>query len=232
MVDQDSSGSSPADRPETAPPSGSSGGKPGWWVLLSVVVVLFGVFRLGASVLDVFGDDSDDRPGPVFEFDTFEAGECGGPDPARPGSYRQFPCDGSAATFKALEVKNLITEAIRGSGECPPGTDLVIGLKTRSFLRPTPDPALADVPDGIICARNLSGDHPGDPGRGGGQVVVGDCLTAAGAETPCASKKPAPARKVLAIAKTRAECPAATIDVQPLLHPLGSTHDIACTGKP
>ncbi|GAA3045366.1 hypothetical protein GCM10017562_03300 [Streptomyces roseofulvus] len=97
---------------------------------------------------------------------------------------------------------------------------------------PAHDPALADIPDGVVCARDLSGAHPGDPGRGGGEVVVGDCLTATGAETLCSSKKPAPARKVLAIAGTRAECPAATIDVQPLVRPLGRAYDVGCTGKP
>ncbi|MDX2297481.1 MULTISPECIES: hypothetical protein [Streptomyces] len=97
---------------------------------------------------------------------------------------------------------------------------------------PAHDPALPDIPDGVVCARDLSGAHPGDPGRGGGEVVVGDCLTATGAETPCSSKKPAPARNVLAIAGTRAECPAATCDVQALVRPLGRAYDVGCTGKP
>ncbi|MEU2509696.1 hypothetical protein ABZ621_34025 [Streptomyces sp. NPDC007863] len=232
MAEQESTGGSPAGGSEEGLSPAESTGKSLLWVFLSAAVILFGVFRLASSLSDVFGDHSDARPGPVVRFDTFEAGECGGPDPAKPGSYRQYPCDGTAATFKALEVKNLITAAIRGSGQCPPGTDLVIGLKTHWAFRATEDPALAEIPDGIVCGRNLSDDHPGDPGRGGGQVVVGDCLTATGAETPCAAKKPAPARKVLAIVGTRADCPAATVGTQPLARPLGRTFDVVCAGKP
>ncbi|MCX5345732.1 hypothetical protein OG315_39260 [Streptomyces atratus] len=30
------------------------------------------------------------------------------------------------------------------------------------------------IPSKTICGRNLSGDHPGDAGAGGGQLVKGD----------------------------------------------------------
>lgn len=67
------------------------------------------------------------------------------------------------------------------------------------------------------CLRNLQPPHPGDPGVGGGQLLVGDCFNiAAGGEigeVACdGSGTAAPENRLLAVTATTAECPPETTE--------------------
>ncbi|WP_413754252.1 hypothetical protein NRF20_41500 [Streptomyces sp. R-74717] len=61
------------------------------------------------------------------------------------------------------------------------------------------------IPSKTICGRNLSGDHPGDAGAGGGQLVKGDCMDDSAEEVPCGGGSGV--SKVLGLTKTAEECP-------------------------
>src|SRR6478609_4327958 len=100
----------------------------------------------------------------------WKAGDCAGPDTSRSkDGFQALDCDDPKATIKALEVKD--GEIFAGAVECPAGTDEIISVKV-SFG----GDASAGLPSKTICGRNLSDDHPGDAGAGGGQLVVGDCV--------------------------------------------------------
>ncbi|MFE0117506.1 hypothetical protein ACFWZA_05380, partial [[Kitasatospora] papulosa] len=111
----------------------------------------------------------------------WKAGDCAGPDTSRSkDGFQALDCDDPKATIKALEVKD--GEIFAGAVECPAGTDEIISVKV-SFG----GDASAGLPSKTICGRNLSDDHPGDAGAGGGQLVVGDCVDDQAKEVACAS---------------------------------------------
>lgn len=169
------------------------------------------------------GGDGDARS-PEVRIEMFAKGDCGGPDPGLTGVYRQFGCDEPGATFTALDVISVQLAVIRGA-ECPSGTDEVIALRT-DFVLLSPR-GESGSPDGIICARNLAGSHPGDPGAGGGQVVQGDCLAATGMETPCSSGGQ-DSVKVLDLVKRPEDCPDATTTMVPLPAEFGGAYRLVC----
>ncbi|MFD5870496.1 hypothetical protein [Streptomyces sp. NPDC060322] len=151
----------------------------------------------------------------------WKVGDCAGPDTSESkDGFQPLDCDDPKATIKALEVKD--GEMFAGAVECPAGTDEIISVKV-SFG----GDASAGLPSKTICGRNLSDDHPGDAGAGGGQLVVGDCVDDQAKEVACASG----GSKVLALAKTAEECPAAADNPIELFPSPGRPYDAICTSK-
>ncbi|MGW9054156.1 hypothetical protein ACWGOT_29025 [[Kitasatospora] papulosa] len=151
----------------------------------------------------------------------WKAGDCAGPDTSRSkDGFQALDCDDPEATIKALEVKD--GEIFAGAVECPAGTDEIISVKV-SFG----GDASAGLPSKTICGRNLSDDHPGDAGAGGGQLVVGDCVDDQAKEVACASG----GNKVLALTKTSEECPAEADNPIELFPSPGRPYDAICTSK-
>ncbi|MFG2235293.1 hypothetical protein ACGFNX_35750 [Streptomyces sp. NPDC048723] len=218
--------------PPQAPRRRSNGGLVAF---LAVVLVIGGVY--GASKL--LGNDdgkpktsapttaspsakpSKDPGNPESSSDTSSAwkvGDCGGPDPAKaPGGYKRQGCSDSGATFKAIDIKD--ASILPGSIQCPAGTDLMIEVSISYGGKGS------GIPTNTVCGRNLSGDHPGDAGAGGGQLVQGDCVSAQAQEVPCGSGK----AKVLGLVKTKGECPSGTTKPLQLTMAVGRPYDVICT---
>ncbi|MFJ8887536.1 hypothetical protein ACIRJR_29585 [Streptomyces sp. NPDC102402] len=153
----------------------------------------------------------------------WKAGDCAGPDTSTSkDGYQPLDCDDPKATIKALEVKD--GEIFAGAVECPAGTDEIISVKV-SFGG---DASTGGIPSKTICGRNLSGDHPGDAGAGGGQLVVGDCVDDRAKEVACASGG---GNKVLALTKTAEECPADADNPIELFPSPGRPYNAICTSK-
>ncbi|MGX1300472.1 hypothetical protein RKD35_001960 [Streptomyces albogriseolus] len=151
----------------------------------------------------------------------WKAGDCGGPDPEGSGdSYQAFDCDDPGATFKALEIMD--AAILPDSIQCPAGTDIIIQVSL-SFG----GSESGGIPNSTVCGRNLSGDHPGDAGAGGGQLVKGDCIDAGAQEIACAQAGSAD-YKVLDLTKTEAECPSGTTDPLKLTLAIGRPYDYIC----
>lgn len=148
-------------------------------------------------------------------------GDCAGPDAAKKDSFQAFDCDDPKATIKALEVKD--GEMFSGAIECPAGTDEIISVKV-SFGG---GDASSGLPSKTVCGRNLSDDHPGDAGAGGGQLVVGDCVSDQAQEVPCAGAGKG-ATKVLALTKTVEECPAEADSPLKLFPAIGRPYNAIC----
>ncbi|MCX5561161.1 hypothetical protein [Streptomyces sp. NBC_00038] len=119
-------------------------------------------------------------------------GDCYGsvPDNA-PGRVEEMACDAPDAIGKVLKrAKEKTTQDTYI--DCPDSTDDVLGISD------TGGPELAGSRDytqyvngiGYACVRNLKAPHPGDPGGGGMEIRVGDCLWTEGPddqyrEVPC-----------------------------------------------
>lgn len=199
---------------------------------LLVIAVLLG---LSYGAFKVFGDDSSSSSsspssGSSSASDgkggSWEVGDCGGPDPDnKPDGYRAFGCDDSGATFEALEIKSasILPNAI----QCPAGTDLIIQV---SRVFGSDDKKGGGIPTNTVCGRNLTGEHPGDAGAGGGQLVAGDCVTSTAKEVACASAG-SDAFKVLGLVKKKEECPAATTEPMQLMMTMGRPYEVICGGK-
>ena len=153
----------------------------------------------------------------------WKVGDCAGPDTSQSkDGFQGLDCDDPKATIKALAVKD--GEIFAGAVECPAGTDEIISVKV-SFGG---NAATSGIPSKTICGRNLSGDHPGDAGAGGGQLVVGDCVDDQAKEVACASGG---GNKVLALTKTAEECPAEADNPIELFPSPGRPYDAICTSK-
>ncbi|MCT7352527.1 hypothetical protein N4P33_10115 [Streptomyces sp. 15-116A] len=154
----------------------------------------------------------------------WKAGDCGGPDPdGSADAYKAFDCDDSGATFKALKIMDasILPDAV----QCPAGTDLIVQVSITFGSSGS-----GGIPSSTVCGRNLSGDHPGDAGAGGGQLVKGDCIDNTAKEIACAQAGAAD-YKVLDLVKTEAECPSATTDPLKLTLALGRPYDVICATK-
>ncbi|MFZ4182134.1 hypothetical protein [Streptomyces sp. R02] len=150
----------------------------------------------------------------------WKAGDCGGPDPEGSGdSYQALDCDDSGATFKALKIMD--AAILPDSIQCPAGTDIIIQVSL------TFGSSGSGIPNSTVCGRNLSGDHPGDAGAGGGQLVKGDCIDANAQEVACAQAG-ADDYKVLDLTRTEAECPSGTTDPLKLTIAIGRPYDVIC----
>ncbi|MEV0024369.1 hypothetical protein AB0H45_19535 [Streptomyces atroolivaceus] len=152
----------------------------------------------------------------------WKVGDCAGPDTSQSkDGFQGLDCDDPKATIKALAVKD--GEIFAGAVECPAGTDEIISVKV-SFG----GDATAGLPSKTICGRNLSGDHPGDAGAGGGQLVVGDCVDDQAKEVACASGG---GNKVLALTKSAEECPTNADNPIELFPSPGRPYNAICTSK-
>ncbi|MEU9142846.1 hypothetical protein [Streptomyces sp. NPDC048349] len=152
---------------------------------------------------------------------SWKVGDCGGPDPDnKPDGYRPQKCSASGATFKAIDIKE--ASILPGSIQCPPGTDLMIEVSISYGKGKT-----SGIPTNTVCGRNLSDDHPGDPGAGGGQLVKGDCVTDQAQEVPCATGGSS-TYKVLGLVKTESECPSGTSEPMELTMAVGRPYDVIC----
>ncbi|MEU9036657.1 hypothetical protein AB0D45_17370 [Streptomyces sp. NPDC048352] len=159
---------------------------------------------------------------------SWQAGDCGGPDPDdKPDGYRAFDCGDPGATFKALEVAP--ASILPGSVQCPAGTDLMIRVSVSYGSSSKDKNKGGGIPTNTVCGRNLSGDHPGDAGAGGGQLVKGDCVSSAAQEVACASAG-ADAFKVLDLVKEKEQCPAGTTEPMELTMSIGRPYDVICAG--
>lgn len=159
---------------------------------------------------------------------SWEIGTCGGPDPAGGAdSYRRLDCGDHGATFKALEIA--AAGILPGSIQCPAGTDLMIRVSV-SYGSSKDKKKTSGIPTQTVCGRNLSGDHPGDPGAGGGQLVKGDCISSTAQEVACSSAGSG-AFKVLDLVKEKEQCPAGTTEPMELTLSIGRPYDVICTSS-
>ncbi|MEU2679097.1 hypothetical protein ABZ638_19650 [Streptomyces sp. NPDC007107] len=166
-------------------------------------------------------DGGGSSKGGSHEAKDWKVGDCAGPDTSESkDGFQPLDCDDPKATIKALEVKD--GEIFAGAVECPAGTDEIISVKV-SFGGSSG----GGLPSKTICGRNLSDDHPGDAGAGGGQLVVGDCVSDEAKEVACATG----GNKVLALTKTAEECPAAADNPIELFPSPGRPYDAICTSK-
>lgn len=169
------------------------GGRRDW--IWSAVAFLVAVGVIIAVGIHFFGPDSTDDTATAWAVDA-----CAGPNPSPSGTdgadaYRPLPCDDGDATVSILEIQDAVSLA---QLHCPAGTDVVFQKDGQ-----------AGGETQAVCARNLADDHPGDPGKGGGQLVSGDCVDGDGGELACSSDG---ARKVTALIVSGMECPEGTQD--------------------
>lgn len=152
---------------------------------------------------------------------SWKVGDCGGPDPDnKPDGYRPQKCSATGASFKAIDIKD--ASILPGSIQCPPGTDLMIEVSISYGSSKK-----GGIPTNTVCGRNLSNDHPGDPGAGGGQLVKGDCVTDQAQEVPCAGGGSG-TYKVLGLVKQKSECPSGTSEPMELTMSVGRPYDVIC----
>ncbi|MFC8337752.1 hypothetical protein ACFUJX_12265 [Streptomyces rubiginosohelvolus] len=201
---------------------------------LQSLLVLAVILGLGYGASKIFGDESSKSKGSSSSSSASDGkggswaiGDCGGPDPEnKPDGYRAFDCDETGATFKALKIED--ASFLPNAIQCPAGTDLIIQV-SRVFGSGG-DKKGGGIPTNTVCGRNLTGDHPGDAGAGGGQLVEGDCISATAKEIACPSAG-ANDFKVLGLVKEKAECPAATTEPMELMMAMGRPYDVICGGK-
>ncbi|MDN3023140.1 hypothetical protein [Streptomyces sp. S.PB5] len=157
----------------------------------------------------------------------WKIGDCGGPDPDRaPDGYKAFDCGDSAATFKALKIMDgsILPAAI----QCPAGTDLIIEVSMSFGSDPDDSGGGGGIPTDTVCGRNLTGDHPGDAGAGGGQLVKGDCIDQEAQEIACAQSGAGDLKVLGLVEGGSARCPSGTTDPVRLTVVVGRPYDTIC----
>ena len=154
----------------------------------------------------------------------WKVGDCAGPDSSAKDAYQPLDCGDSKATLKALEIKDgaIFSDSI----QCPAGTDAIISVKV-SFG--SGGDAKSGIPSKTICGRNLSGDHPGDAGAGGGQLVKGDCVTDKAKEVACAGAGSG-VTKVVDLKEKAEQCPSGSDPLELFPSP-GRPYNAICTSK-
>ncbi|MFD9818328.1 hypothetical protein [Streptomyces violascens] len=196
---------------------------------LPTLVVLVVLLGLGFGASKLFGDDhkkSSSSSSGSHDSGEWKVGDCGGPDPDdKPNGYKAFGCGDSGATFKALDIQP--ASFMPDSIQCPAGTDLIIQVSVSYGSSKSKG---GGIPSKTVCGRNLSADHPGDAGAGGGQLVKGDCVTSTAKEVPCASGG-SDTYKVLDLTKATAQCPTGTTEPMRLTMAIGRPYDVICTAK-
>lgn len=123
-------------------------------------------------------------------------GDCYGPATyaLEPGQVQEMACADPTALGKVL-YRGKTSLRPFSSPYCPDGADGVLGIAARTgneaeragssdILRYATAPR-------YVCVRYLKGPHPGDPGGGGMEIRVGDCLSGTGTyrETACDSSE-------------------------------------------
>ncbi|WP_438295373.1 hypothetical protein [Streptomyces sp. HUAS TT7] len=196
---------------------------------LPALVVLVVILGLGFGASKLFGDHkgkSSSSSSGSHDSGEWKVGDCGGPDPDdKPNGYKAFGCGDSGATFKALDIQP--ASFMPDSIQCPAGTDLIIQVSVSYGSSKSKG---GGIPSKTVCGRNLSADHPGDAGAGGGQLVKGDCVTSTAKEVPCASGG-SDTYKVLDLTKETSQCPAGTTEPMRLTMAIGRPYDVICTAK-
>ncbi|MEU4388583.1 hypothetical protein [Promicromonospora sp. NPDC023805] len=188
-----------------------SGGRDRIW---SVVAFLVAAAVIGAVGFYFFGPDPAEAPTATWAVDS-----CAGPDPAvestegETDTYRALPCDDPGATVTVLDIQDVVSV---GQLHCPEGTDLAFQKDGH-----------AGGETQAVCARNLSDDHPGDPGMGGGQLMAGDCVDKDGAEVACSSDG---ARPVTGLTVGGVECPEGSKDELRLGFDAQRSYETICLG--
>ncbi|KRV47855.1 hypothetical protein AQ490_05710 [Wenjunlia vitaminophila] len=202
--------------------SGDRGSVEGLKTLLSALVIL-GI--VGAVAWSWWGRDDDSSDTKASKgSQEWTVGGCGGPDPDNgPDGYQVLDCKDSAATMKVLKLED--AGVLPGSVQCPGGTDLIVQV-SMSFGA---GDAGGGLPTKTVCGRNLSADHPGDPGQGGGQLVKGDCVNSTAAEIACGSGDEE-SIKVLDLVSAQEECPAGTTQPLELIVQVGRPYSWICGG--
>jgi hypothetical protein len=150
-------------------------------------------------------------------------GSCVAHDPNKQdGGYQEVDCSDPDAVATVTDLPP--SPPAGDEPSCPSGTDDVVYL-TRAY-----DGFDTGVPVGSACLRFLTAPHPGDPGAGGGQLVVGDCIAAPGSdyvhvkEIPCAQG----GENVLALLPVGGSCPAGSTDRFEMVAP-NSRYGVICT---
>lgn len=177
----------------------------------SVVAFLVAAGVIGAVAFHFFGPDADNEPGATWAVES-----CAGPEPtAEAGSntYRPLVCDDPEATVTVLDIQDAVSV---GQLRCPEGTDVVFQKEGHA----------GGTTQGV-CARNLSDDHPGDRGMGGGQLLAGDCVNKDGKEVACSSDG---AREVTGLMVGDSACPDGTKDEIELGFDAGRSYETICLG--
>ncbi|MGW1864475.1 hypothetical protein ACWCPS_02790 [Streptomyces mauvecolor] len=196
---------------------------------LPALVVLVVILGLGFGASKLFGDDhkkSSSSSSGSHDSGEWKVGDCGGPDPDdKPNGYKAFGCGDSGATFKALDIQP--ASFMPDSIQCPAGTDLIIQVSVSYGSSKSKG---GGIPSKTVCGRNISADHPGDAGAGGGQLVKGDCVTSTAKEVPCASGG-SDTYKVLDLTKETAQCPTGTTEPMRLTMAIGRPYDVICAAK-
>jgi hypothetical protein len=209
--------SDPRGRPERPADDGDRGRKGPTrrdWIW-SVVAFVVAAVVIGAVGFYFFGPDAAEEPTVSWAVDS-----CAGPDPtaqdvdAATDTYRPLPCDDPEATVTILDIQDAVSVA---QLHCPGGTDVVFQKDGQ-----------AGGETQAVCARNLSDEHPGDPGMGGGQLVVSDCVNGDGGEVPCSADG---ARKVTGLLVGEATCPEGTADELALGFDAGRSYETICLGE-
>ncbi|MFI6640280.1 hypothetical protein [Streptomyces sp. NPDC050504] len=199
---------------------------------LQALVVLAVVLGLGYGASVLFGDGKGSKGSSASKDGSgstgaWKVGDCGGPDPDdAPDGFRKIGCEDSTASFKALEIQpgSMLPDSV----QCPAGTDLII--KVSVSYGSGDKKTGGGIPTSTVCGRNLAAPHPGDAGEGGGQLVVGDCVSSTAQEVKCASAGGSDF-KVLALAKSEATCPSGTTEPMKLTMAIGRPYDVICGGK-
>ncbi|MER7184588.1 hypothetical protein ABT404_34870 [Streptomyces hyaluromycini] len=137
-------------------------------------------------------------------------------DPIEAGQVQEVACDDAAAEGRVVYYS---TEDLDGcivssySPYCPDNADDVLGITRgtgmgQEFAGHSDFVAFATASQ-YACVRYLKGPHPGDPGGGGMQIRVGDCLAAEDEtykEVACEGDD-VPAYKVVKETIKGADCP-------------------------
>ncbi|MFD2797167.1 hypothetical protein ACFS27_26655 [Promicromonospora vindobonensis] len=190
-----------------------TGGRRDW--IWSLVAFLVAAGVIGAVGVHFFGPDATEETTAVWAVDA-----CAGPDPtakdagAATDTYRPLTCDDAEATVTVLDIQDAVSV---GQAHCPTGTDLVFQKDGK-----------AGGVTQAVCARNLSDDHPGDPGMGGGQLVIGDCVNEDGQEAKCSAED---TRKVAGLTIGGSKCPDGTSDRLELGFDAQRSYETICLGE-
>lgn len=154
--------------------------------------------------------------GAIHESEEWHAGGClhrlSSAAPDDPSSFNVAGCKGDGADVRIIEM---LRGASARPADCPADTDEVAHS--------------GDDPSTSACVRRLDGDHPGDPGKGGGVVRDGDCWSeTAPGEVACSAA--GWTARVVGRAANKDQCPAGrTFDVGKLPQP--SARPVLCFGR-
>lgn len=205
-------GEPPAEHARDDGDGGRRNGRRDW--IWSVVAFLVAAGVIGAVGFHFFGPDANEEATALWAVDA-----CAGPDPtaadagAATDTYRPLACDDAEATVTVLDIQDAVSV---GQAHCPTGTDVI-------FQK---DGQAGGVTQ-AVCARNLSDDHPGDPGMGGGQLVSGDCVDGDGRETKCGEDG---TREVVGLTIGGSKCPEGTADKIELGFDPQRSYETICLG--